>query len=70
MIYSDLLAAHSFCSDDAIRAVLPDLVAPFPGLIAKEQKEREKADDELERALNHYTAALQDSIKIVSGTAQ
>jgi len=53
-------------TDEVLRQKIDEAVAPFPAQIAKEVADRTKADHELESALNHYTAALQDSIKIIS----
>lgn len=52
---------------DALRKQLVDDLAPLRDALAKEAKERQAADEELVQAVNHYTAALQDGIKIVSG---
>jgi len=42
---------------------------PLKAAIAKEIVSRERADDEIANAVNHYTAQLQNSIKVVGGVA-
>ncbi len=51
---------------DLVKAKLDDELVTIKAAIAKEVVEREHADEELVQAINHYTAALQDGIKIVS----
>ena len=51
---------------EMIKSTLLEEVAFIKGEIAKERKERELADEVLVGSINHYAAALQDGIKIVS----
>lgn len=51
---------------DSVKTVLRDEVALLHAEIKKEVAERTAADEDLVQAINHYAAALQDGIKIVS----
>jgi hypothetical protein len=51
-----------YCSVDAVRRQIAIEIAPLRESLAKEQHDREHADEELVQAVNHYTAALQVSL--------
>lgn len=51
---------------ELIKATLSEEVALIKADLAKEKKDRETGDEDLVQAINHYAAALQDGIKIVS----
>jgi hypothetical protein len=51
---------------EMVKATLMEEVALIKADIAREKRERELADEDLVQAINHYSAALQDGIKIVS----
>lgn len=55
-------------TDGAIKGTIQEEFVAIKASIAQETQAREEADEELTQALNHYTAALQDAIKIVSGS--
>jgi hypothetical protein len=51
---------------DLVKQKLEDELVSIKAALLKETQEREHADEELVQAVNHYTAALQDGIKIVA----
>ncbi len=53
-------------SHELLRLSLLEDVAVLRADISKERSERIHADEDLVQAINHYAAALQDGIKIVS----
>lgn len=53
-------------ADDLIRGTLADEVAAIKADIVAEKGERAAADEDLVQAINHYSAALQDGIRVVS----
>lgn len=55
-------------ADKLITQAVQDHVMTLQEQITAEIAEREVADDEIVAAVNHYTAALQDGLKIVSAT--
>ena len=51
---------------EMMHATLIEEVATIKADISKERTDRQLADEDLVQAINHYAAALQDGIKIVS----
>lgn len=53
-------------SMDTVRSSLQDDIDRLKEGLQKEQQERQKAEEDMVQAINHYAGALQDAIKIVS----
>ncbi len=61
-----LVAASLNLTDERFRATVLEDVAKLNSLVALEREERIAEDDEIVQAVNDYTRALQDGLRMVN----